>query len=173
MISTGYRDLMIRAHAANPAWGSDGYRHAKKVATLVDRVGAVSMLDFGCGIGTLKEKLIELPIRIDEYDPGIAGKDRLPADRFDLVVCTDVLEHVEPTQLDATLAWIAAHSAKATYLQVCCRPANERLPDGRNAHLIVQPHNWWYETIRKFYPNGKFEWHEATYSFEAIIIPAR
>lgn len=173
MISDGYRYLLAEAHAGNAIWGSDGARHARKIGALARRVGALTLLDFGCGKGTLKANFLEPGVRVAEYDPGIPGKHELPAERFDIVACTDVLEHVEPEQIDATLAWIAAHSAKATYLQVCCRPANETLPDGRNAHLIVQPHNWWYETIRKFYPNGKFEWHEATYSFEAIIIPAR
>lgn len=173
MISEGYRDLISKAHAANPAWGSDGIRHVKKIGALAKRVEAKSLLDFGCGKGTLKRNFTGPKIRIAEYDPGIAGKNSLPAEVFDIVACTDVLEHVEPEQLDSTLAWIAAHSRRATFLQVCCRSANEVLPDGRNAHLIVQPHNWWYEAIRRFYPHAKFEWYEATYSFEAIIIPPR
>ena len=61
----------------------------------------------------------------------------------DLVCCIDVLEHIEPTYLDAVLEELRAITVKRGFFSVHCRPAMKFLPDGRNAHLIQQPTSWW------------------------------
>ena len=41
---------------------------------------------------------------------------------------------------------------KVAFLVIACRPANRHLDDGRNAHLIVEPPDWWLKKI-----GGTFE----------------
>ena len=41
---------------------------------------------------------LRLTFEIKEYDPAIPGKDSLP-EPADIVVCSDVLEHIEPNYL--------------------------------------------------------------------------
>jgi 2-polyprenyl-3-methyl-5-hydroxy-6-metoxy-1,4-benzoquinol methylase len=65
----------------------------------------------------------------------------------DLVVCTDVLEHVEEDKIDSVLDHIFRLSAKSTYLVISTKPAKTILPDGRNAHLIIRPLDWWMKKI--------------------------
>jgi hypothetical protein len=90
---------------------------------------------------------------VRNYDPGIPADSALPAPA-DLVVCTDVLEHIEPEHLDAVLAHIFRLAQRAVFLQIALFPAKKTLPDGRNAHLIVQPANWWLDKIGKHVGRG-------------------
>jgi hypothetical protein len=61
----------------------------------------------------------------------------------DLVVCTDVLEHVEPELLDTVLRHLRSLARKAVFVVIATRPSNKTLSDGRNAHLIVETAEWW------------------------------
>ena len=91
------------------------------------------------------------------YDPANPKFD-VPLKKVDLIFSTDVLEHIEPEHLDATLEEIKEHSTYIYHL-ISCAPAKLILPDGRNAHLIQQPPEWWkqkhlamgYEVIKEEY----------------------
>lgn len=172
MISPGYKAALVQMHQ-DKTWGTDGWRALPAVKRLVADHGIKNMLDFGCGKGTLGKhlRLHDIAVKLFEYDPGVKGKDELPKRNFDLVVCTDVLEHVEPEHLDDVLQWLSTHTDKAAILNACCRPANEAtLPDGRNAHLIVQPQSWWKIKIAAAFAGAKFEWTETYYNLEAVIL---
>jgi hypothetical protein len=112
---------------------------------LIESYGASSVLDYGCGQGTLRASVMaesRKGLRFDEYDPGIQVKATLPS-FADLVVCTDVLEHIEPERLDAVLAHLKLLARKAVFVVVALIPSAKILADGRNAHLIIRPANWW------------------------------
>ncbi len=82
-----------------------------------------------------------------EYDPAIEGKDGRPV-FADLVVCTDVLEHIEPDRLDNVLTHLRTLARRAVFVVINTQPSNKTLTDGRNAHLIVEPAVWWYERLQ-------------------------
>lgn len=103
------------------------------------------ILDYGCGKGTLGAAL---GFAIQEYDPAVAGKDTAPAPA-DIVVCTDVLEHIEPDRLEAVLDDLQRLTRRVLYVHVATVPAHKTLSDGRNAHLIVEPWSWWRERMNK------------------------
>lgn len=140
LISPDYRTLNARLHDARPDYGAGGHRHAAYIGQLVAEHGYASVLDYGSGKGTLKQALHSPDVR--EYDPAIPGKDRTPAPA-DLVVCTDVLEHIEPEHLNAVLDDIQRCAGKGVFLVVHTGPAKKILSDGRNAHLTQQPYTWW------------------------------
>jgi hypothetical protein len=116
------------------------------VRELISQVAAVTVLDYGCGRGELAKVLS--PQRVSEYDPGIAGKDGMPKP-CDLVVCTDVLEHIEPDRLGNVLDHLTVLAGKALYLVIATRPAQAVLPDGRNAHLIVRDAAFWLDKLKE------------------------
>ena len=76
------------------------------------------------------------------YDPGVPRfcKEPLPAE---LVCCIDVLEHVEPEHLDGVLDDLERLCEGIVFLSFFTGPALKTLSDGRNAHLIQQPMQWW------------------------------
>ncbi len=144
LISEAYRDLNRELHS-HGKYGLSGYKWAKQVDKLARQCEAKTVLDYGCGQGTLKIGLTEhapLPYSVLEYDPAIAGKEEKPL-RSDVVVCGDVLEHIEPDCLYSVLDDLAGIARLAVFLVVATGPAMKTLADGRNAHLIVEPVDWW------------------------------
>lgn len=145
LISPKYVELQQELHARPNGYGGKGDKWAAGVAEVALRLECRSVLDYGCGQGSLKTALQKIAPhihRIDEYDPAIPGKDGWPA-FADLVVCTDVLEHVEPDKLDATLKVLNTLARKAVFVVIATRPSNKTMADGRNAHLIIESDDWW------------------------------
>lgn len=61
----------------------------------------------------------------------------------DMVACTDVLEHVEPHLIENVISHIASLARVCCFLVIATGPASKTLNDGRNAHLIQKPLDWW------------------------------
>jgi hypothetical protein len=141
-ITDAYRHLQRALHAQPEGYGGKGKRWAPTVAWLARRLAAVSVLDYGCGAGTLGHALALLGVVCRDYDPAVPGKDGRPS-FADLVVCTDVLEHVEPDKLPAVLTHLRELARRGLFAVVSLRPSNKTLADGRNAHLIIEPPAWW------------------------------
>lgn len=146
LITTEYLSLNRQLHE-NEHYGTGGYRRVPDVMALALKVDAKTILDYGCGKSTLKKSLT-MPVR--EYDPAIPGKDSPPMPA-DMVVCTDVLEHVEPECLEEVIRDIRRLSLKATYVVVHTTPAQKTLADGRNAHLIQEKEDWWAERLGRYF----------------------
>ncbi len=99
LISPDYLEQNKALHEARESYGMSGINSAKYVVEIANAIGTEDILDYGCGKGTLGQCM---NIAIKEYDPCIEGKDT-PPEPADLVVCTDVLEHIEPDFLDDVL----------------------------------------------------------------------
>lgn len=150
-------------------FGQSGQAYAGTVSTVVGmmlkKFGApMTLLDYGCGKRTLEMFMPPIQgLTVIPYDPCMAGLDARP-EPADLVVCTDVLEHVEPECLDNVLDDLRRVTKKIAYIAVSTREAQKAYSDGRNCHLIVEDHDWWRPKIKKrFYiletkilPNDKF-----------------
>lgn len=151
LISDEYRKLNQEFHAENEAYGTKAHKYAKAVANIALASRVKSILDYGCGKGTLKVALSDLLplVRVEEYDPAVIGKDSDP-DPEDMVVVFDVMEHVEPDHLDAVLTHIRSKARQNILFKISTVPALKQLPDGRNAHLIVEDKMWWKEKISAF-----------------------
>lgn len=150
-ITPSYAKLNADLHASNLAYGVGGGRHAEMVAKMAESMKAESVLDYGCGKGMLA-KALKFPIW--EYDPAIPEKSTPPRPA-DLVVCTDVLEHVEPETLDAVMRDLKRVTLKVALVVVHTGPAAKFLADGRNAHLIQKPGKWWERKLRKRFDVNK------------------
>ena len=127
----------------------NGAKAAKVVRPIIERYNPTSILDFGCGVGALVNSLQETypNMRVEGYDPGNAEHSRVPKRSFDVIVSADVFEHIEPKHLPATLQLISSKMTVAGWFRIACYPAKKQLPDGRNAHLIVEKPEWWREQL--------------------------
>lgn len=168
LISDEYRRLNTELHARHGGYGSKGKAWADRLCDYADKWDIVSILDYGCGKGSLKPALNSLlpVLDIREYDPAVPGKD-LPPEPADLVVCTDVLEHVEPECLDDVLADLVRLGNKAVLVAVACRPGKRVLEDGRPDHLIVQPPKWW---MKRLAPFGRWQTLRSLRNLEHVAV---
>ena len=154
MLTDDYKAQLQLKHAQDK-WGTTGCRNMgpRIVQFLKERRDVKTVLDFGAGQQTLMEYVRDnLPhwdqIVWTNYDPGIPGIDEAPEKQFDLIVSSDVLEHIEPEQLPAVLKWLYEHTKYYMFFLIACDPCYGKLPDGRNAHLIVETPEWWKDRLK-------------------------
>lgn len=153
--SDNYADLNTKMHNRPKGFGRDGVSRVAHFLTVAIDYHPKTVLDYGAGQGTFKDEYIRvsdlgetnLNLSITNYDPAVERHNVKPEGVFDMVVCTDVLEHIEPEFLDNVLQEIWDYTGKAAYLLISCRPAKNILPDGRNAHLIQEDPQWWVDRI--------------------------
>lgn len=147
VISESYAELNRELHARSAEYGSYGARHLKEVQLLMRLCGSSDILDYGCGKRGLETAL---GVKIKNYDPAIEGctADPPPAD---IVVCADVLEHIEPESLHAVLRHLASKTKRVCFMEIATRKATKVLADGRNAHLLIKPASWWVSLLERYF----------------------
>lgn len=157
-ISKEYLALQRDLHAKGK-YGVSGAAHAPTVflaaAQVVKKFGACTVLDYGCGQQFLKKALEDhFPaiegMKVVGYDPVIVGLDSDP-DPAELVVCNDVMEHIEPECIDAVLRHIESVCIRSAFFSIALTPASKTLSDGRNAHISLLPPEDWIGWIRKYF----------------------
>lgn len=128
---------------------NNGAKQFSLVQPFLDQYQPTDLLDFGCGKGALISTIHEHypAISVTGYDPGNPDFATLPKHSFDAVISTDAIEHIEPEHLAETLTVIDRAIKRCGFFRIACHPAKKHLPDGRNAHLIVEQPEWWREKI--------------------------
>lgn len=124
---------------------SPGTKWIKEVNSLLERYNTQDLLDYGCGVCELQD---ELPFEITKYDPAIPEYAAHPTRSHDVVICADVLEHIEPDCIDDVLDDLRNLTKKGIFLNIARNKAGKILADGRNAHLLVKPVDWWLGKLK-------------------------
>ena len=138
-------------HKNNKIYGSSSLQYFDNVKTLANELNCQSIIDFGCGKGVLSNEIEKkLKIKCTKYDPAIEQYDTIPNEKFDLLICTDVLEHVPLENLDNVLSSIKTLSNNC-FFAISCRLAGQILPNGENAHCTVYPKEWWKQFLYKYF----------------------
>jgi len=163
LISDEYKKVLETTHENNPSWGSTGNAWAQNIITLTEGLKSQDVLDYGCGKGHLAR---QLPFKINQYDPCIPKHSELPKPAK-LVVCLDVMEHIEPENIDNVLDHIKSLTISLAFFVISTVPAKQVLSDGRNAHLVVEGAEWW---LSKLWP--RFEVYNFNNTPNALIVSA-
>ena len=159
--------------------GSTIKRYTGDIARLVEEQNPRSILDYGSGKGY--QYLIS---RIHEkwggllpycYDVGVRQLAERPDRKFDSVICTDMMEHIEtpdiPGVLNDIFGFLTSDNRPTfVFLSIACRPdsktertyemtekrkrsletkGTKRLSGDRDVHVTVQLPDWWVPIIRK------------------------
>lgn len=129
-----------------------------------------TLLDYGCGKAMLyrpghdmrapdgsRATCLQdlLGVEATLFDPGYRRYSEKPAGRFDLVVCTDVLEHCGEDDLGWIVDELFGFSRSFVFANVACYPARKTLPNGENAHCTIRPASWWadlFASVAERYP---------------------
>lgn len=150
LISPRYRELNQELHH-NPAvlFGYRGWEQADLAEKLYRQYECVSALDYGAGKQTFSKEMGNRGIAVADYDPSIPEISAMPQPA-DLVVCSDVLEHVEPEYFIRVMNHLRALTGKCLLVRVCLVPCTSKtLPDGSDPHRIVKDQEWWLTSLEK------------------------
>lgn len=142
-ITEGYRKQQEKLHSKGN-YGVTASKYGAIVSALVDKLEIDTLLDYGCGSNlSLRDTLRpQRKFTYQAYDPGVPDYAGDP-EPSDMVVCVDVLEHIEPELLDDVLDHLMDLTGVVLFCTINTGPAGKVLDDGRNAHLIQQPMEWW------------------------------
>lgn len=160
VISDAHRQLNRALHQEEITFGnrddaSGLARRLPKALRRLHELGACSsVLDYGTGKGRLVARLRrELPeaVTVLGYDPAIEAFSRRIEQPVDILTCLDVLEHIEMDSIDAVLREIAALTRRFCYLVIDLQPAQKTLADGRNAHILLAPPDWWVARLSQHF----------------------
>lgn len=156
LYSKKYVKQLKKLHEDKQSFGSKA-SELNKINYILSTHNLNSVLDYGCGKGTLIKtiKSTNPNIIATGYDPGNEEFLQEPTPH-ELVSCVDVLEHIEPELLDNVLKHLDSLSEKFLYLEISCFPAKTLLPNGKNAHLIIEPPEWWKSKLISYFKEENF-----------------
>ena len=141
LITDEYKQLNQQLHEDRPEYGAhNAHRWVQAVNDLTWEYETFDVLDYGCGKGALSRLMSKMHIK--NYDPGVPAY-ATPPNSADIVVCTDVMEHIEPECLEAVIKDLKRVTRKALLINISLQHAHKTLADGRNAHLIVEDIDFW------------------------------
>lgn len=120
------------------AYGTSAHLYFEQISSFILRNKSfASILDFGCGRSDMVAHFWrDGSRRIAKYDPAIPDYQDMPPGKFDLVLCTDVMEHIPMMDVDRVFEQIKSKSDNVIFT-ISLRPARAKLPDGRNAHVTL------------------------------------
>lgn len=120
--------------------------------------GAKTILDYGCGKAlawkfwrsqegkSLGDELGAETVTL--YDPGFPPHAERPEGKYDVVFCTDVLEHVPESDVQAVLEDIFGYAEHGVFLAISISPSPGSFADGANHHATVKEPAWWQERLK-------------------------
>jgi SAM-dependent methyltransferase len=144
-----YRQL----HAEKADYGASSPKYIDETSLFIGWLKPKSVLDYGCGKGGLLKALaLRFPdIQFAGYDPAIPGADTLPRQKFDMAICTDVLEHIPEDALPRVVQEIASLSENC-FFGLHHALARQILPNGQNAHCTIRPPVWYHRLLSQAFP---------------------
>ena len=175
MISERYRGLQKQLHDdPKKPYGVVSAMYAPMEARLIDQHQIDTLLDYGAGsrltlIKTLAEqRQVKRKFDYRAYEPAVEMYAK-PPEPAEMVASIDVLEHIEPEFLEAVLDDLKRLTLRVGLFTVSCVPAGKTLADGRNAHLIQEPPEWWLPKITDRFTLQTFQRNQG--GFVVLVSP--
>ena len=150
LITPEYKKALLYIHATSQFGDTAGnYAGNSVVNLLTEHPEIETILDYGCGEGTLKNFVEDKGIHKDWtlYDPGVADCQNEPKDKFDLVITTDVLEHVEEPMLNSVIDHLQSLTGKFLYNEIACYFCKDKFRTGpytgQDIHINLKAPDMW------------------------------
>lgn len=144
-----------KVHLEDPNYGNtsvikNNYHYIKCLFNLIK---PRNFIDYGCGKGVLSDTLSkEFKVKSYKYDPAISKYSVLPESQFDILINTDVLEHIPESDLASIINKMCSLSNISIFV-IHLGLANKILPNGENAHCTIKSPNEWNSILLNHYSN--------------------
>ncbi|MEQ9411656.1 MAG: hypothetical protein RIK87_28335 [Fuerstiella sp.] len=153
IVNPQLRDQYAQLHSAEQ-YGAGSARFALHIQACISDLKPRHILDYGCGQSLLGRELDLGTATYHRYDPAIAEIAEVPVRAADLVINTDVMEHIPKPDLSEVLAHQRSLSAHV-FFNIATRKASQYLPSGENAHCTIMTAQQWLRTIWTHFPDAE------------------
>ena len=159
--------------STNPVFDGGGVKRVSDaVLKYVEANKGCTVLDYGCGNAIHWHKRVQLKQDLFatyteflgpnmsgfyRYDPAHPIYNKRPNGRYDLIVCTDVLEHVPIDEMPAVLEEIASYmlNHSEAIFSIPKKESKNAFRDGENMHCTLMSFDEWAKLISKHIPKKK------------------
>jgi hypothetical protein len=163
LISPEYREYLTAARS--PKWGATAAQYSgDRIAGFLKEFPEIeTILDYGCGCATLKDYVWDQGIEKEWtlYDPCVPEHSKHPDGKFDLVLTTDVLEHVEDAAMEAVLRDLAQLTGQYQFNEIACYKSGRQFPQGpykgHDYHINLKAPDQWVDRIMAVYRDLGFD----------------
>ena len=128
------------------------FNMVNEISLFIDYLKPKNILDYRCGNGVLLKLLRHKypKINIDGYDPAIKEFSVIPNNHYDMIINTDVLEHIPKSDIADVVNHIKSLSNNAFF---CLHhgKALTILSNGENAHITIEPKEWYHNLMKKYF----------------------
>lgn len=140
-------------HKIKPNYGKSSEKIYNIVLSFITKNNIKTVIDYGCGKSRLLE-IINNEVNIDyyKYDPAIEKYNQKPSKKYDLLICTDVLQHIPEEFLESSLEEIFKY-ASIFFIKIKCSSHSTLLPNGTPANCTIHKKNWWIKKFKKSFNN--------------------
>ena len=85
------------------------------------------------------------------YDPALKMYSAKPTCKYDLIICSDVLEHIADEKLDEFFFEINSYVKKGgvMFYAISTKPSGNSFSDGTNMHINIKSPEEWFSILRK------------------------
>ncbi len=155
LITPEYKQTLLDIHATTIFGDTAGKYAGDSIVSLLKANPEIqTILDYGCGVGTLKQWVEDKGITDKDwtlYDPGVAEFQQVPTGKFDLVITTDVLEHVEEIMLNNVLKHLRSMTGKFLYNEIACYFCRDSFRSGPyvgwDLHINLKAPDMWKKRL--------------------------
>ena len=147
LLTEAYQRELQKIHQEDEDWGTGPRGNIIYICNFLYVNNVTRLLDYGCGKG---ENLgWFLPIEVSNYDPAMYEWSADPEPE-DYLLCTDVLEHIEPECIEDVLEHLISKFNKKALLSISLQKSKKILSDGRNSHILLESEAWWIALLKKY-----------------------
>ncbi|MCV6598921.1 MAG: class I SAM-dependent methyltransferase [Alphaproteobacteria bacterium] len=154
LLNEKYINQYEELHNSKEDFGTSSLSFIEEICFIINIYKPKTILDYGCGKGVLADKLQEIykNKKIYKYDPAIKEYSKIPVNKVDMVINTDVLEHIPEQDIPNILEHISS-ICRFAYFNLHHAKAQNILPNGENAHCTVKDPDWYDNIIGKYFKN--------------------
>jgi len=142
-IASEYR----RMHDDGKFSGASLRPYLSEIDKLIKEYNIVTLLDYGCGKASIHNRH-KLAKEVCLYDPYYAPYSVKPTGTFDMVICTDVLEHVPEDEVGKVIHDLINYTDKVLFVSISTKKAKKTFGNGENVHVTIRPKEWWEDMLK-------------------------